>query len=377
MSDLIIQNEQELMEAIAAIDKTKFDTEEAYLAELDRITEYYYNRDTYLRTELNKAVENMGLVYGDTILGQLENCSTWEAAQQNLTTNTNQAIATMGTAWSKWKNDTETAMTMVGTSSGNLTTRIKTDANAIATATSSLASTINTQTSSMKKYIDSLIDKIYEWRDAYLSAIRAMQNTNSLTIQYDVNADYSSLMGSVEYGSDEYNLYKQYRDQKLDDPNYTGSGGSVSTARIDAFLKAGYSLEELGYKYYTDIPEEKWIELVGFKTGGYTGEWGPEGKMAYLHEKELVLDENDTQNILNAVDLVRTISQKLDQQAQIAALGFASKANAHNGTNDSQTIQVEQDVTIHAEFPNATDQNEIKEAILGLVNYTAQYVAKR
>ena len=30
----------------------KFETEEAYQAELNRIIEYYYERDTYLRTEL-------------------------------------------------------------------------------------------------------------------------------------------------------------------------------------------------------------------------------------------------------------------------------------------------------------------------------------
>ena len=380
MSDLIIQNEQELMEALAAVDRTKFETEEAYQAELNRITEYYYERDTYLRNELNKAVQNMGLVYGDTILGQLENCSTWEQAQDQLKTNTNAAITTMVNAWSKWKSDTETAMSMVGTSSNTLTNTIQTDAAKIATATSNLANTIDTQTSNMKKYIDGLIEKIWEWRDEYLAAIRAMQNTNSSfssNIAYDPNADYSALMGSVDYGSDEYNIYKGYREQKVNDPNYTGKGKNVSTARVDAFLRNGHTLAEIGKEYYTELTEDEWIKYAGFKTGGYTGEWGPEGKLAYLHEKELVLNAKDTQNILNAVDLVRTISQKLDRQAQIAALGFASKANAHNGTNDNQTIQVEQDVTIHAEFPNATDQNEIKEAILGLVNYTAQYVAKR
>lgn len=380
MSDLIIQNEQELMEALAAVDRTKFESEEAYQAELNRITEYYYERDTYLRNELNKAVQNMGLVYGDTILGQLENCSTWEQAQDQLKTNTNAAITTMVSAWSKWKSDTETAMSMVGTSSNTLTNTIQTDADKISTATSNLANTIDTQTSNMKKYIDGLIEKIWEWRDEYLAAIRAMQNTNSSfssNIAYDPNADYSALMGSVDYGSDEYNIYKGYREQKVNDPNYTGKGKNVSTARVDAFLRNGHTLAEIGKKYYTELTEDEWIKYAGFKTGGYTGEWGPEGKLAYLHEKELVLNAKDTQNILNAVDLVRTISQKLDRQAQIAALGFASKANAHNGTNDNQTIQVEQDVTIHAEFPNATDQNEIKEAILGLVNYTAQYVAKR
>jgi hypothetical protein len=42
-----------------------------------------------------------------------------------------------------------------------------------------------------------------------------------------------------------------------------------------------------------------------FDTGGYTGEWGSDGRAAILHEKELVLNKADTANILAAVDIVR------------------------------------------------------------------------
>ena len=38
-----------------------------------------------------------------------------------------------------------------------------------------------------------------------------------------------------------------------------------------------------------------------FDTGGYTGEWGSDGRIAMLHQKELVLNADDTQNLLNAV----------------------------------------------------------------------------
>jgi hypothetical protein len=31
-------------------------------------------------------------------------------------------------------------------------------------------------------------------------------------------------------------------------------------------------------------------EIKAFNTGGYTGEWGTDGKLAMLHEKELVLN---------------------------------------------------------------------------------------
>jgi hypothetical protein len=43
---------------------------------------------------------------------------------------------------------------------------------------------------------------------------------------------------------------------------------------------------------------------VGFNTGGYTGAWGSEGRLAMLHEKELVLNQDDTKNLLETVDVV-------------------------------------------------------------------------
>jgi hypothetical protein len=56
--------------------------------------------------------------------------------------------------------------------------------------------------------------------------------------------------------------------------------------------------------------------LLGFDSGGYTGQWTDKGstnngKLAILHEKELVLNAEDTKNILAAVDTVRFISDSL------------------------------------------------------------------
>jgi hypothetical protein len=47
---------------------------------------------------------------------------------------------------------------------------------------------------------------------------------------------------------------------------------------------------------------------ASFDTGGYTGEWGPEGRLAMLHQKEIVLNAHDTENFLAAIGIVRDIS---------------------------------------------------------------------
>jgi hypothetical protein len=48
---------------------------------------------------------------------------------------------------------------------------------------------------------------------------------------------------------------------------------------------------------------------VSFKTGGYTGD--NEG-LAYLHRKEIILNQADTKNFLKAIDMTRMMTEKLD-----------------------------------------------------------------
>ena len=40
-------------------------------------------------------------------------------------------------------------------------------------------------------------------------------------------------------------------------------------------------------------------------TGGYTGSWGSDGRVAILHQKELVLNAEDTANMLASVGILR------------------------------------------------------------------------
>jgi ATP phosphoribosyltransferase len=85
-----------------------------------------------------------------------------------------------------------------------------------------------------------------------------------------------------------------------------------------------------------------------------------------------VLNEDDTKNMLQTVSLVREISQILDLQAGVASLSTGiSPASIWDNT---QTL--EQMVTIHAEFPNAVNHNEIEEAFNTLVNRASQYAGR-
>ena len=117
--------------------------------------------------------------------------------------------------------------------------------------------------------------------------------------------------------------------------------------------------------------EIKFLET--FNTGGYTGEWGPEGKLAMLHQKELVLNADDTSNILQTVAFMRELVSMLDKQASMASLFNMS---AIGGIN-SHTNALNQTITIHADFPTATDRNEIEEAFKNIINTASQYANRK
>lgn len=124
-----------------------------------------------------------------------------------------------------------------------------------------------------------------------------------------------------------------------------------------------------------DVSANGYSPTALYNTGGYTGTWGPEGKLAVLHEKELVLNAQDTENILSSVNILRQISQALDNNAIWASLGLGGLNAASIGTLADQTLQ--QEVHISADFPNVTDHNEIEMAIDNLINAASQYAYRK
>lgn len=124
---------------------------------------------------------------------------------------------------------------------------------------------------------------------------------------------------------------------------------------------------------YKDLGWIKKSQLSGYDTGGYTGTWGNDGRLALLHQKELVLNKEDTANMLDAVNIIRNITGLLGN----SVLGKLAAATAGNfGANVGNDV-LEQNVHIDAQFPNVKDSREIEEALNNLVNMASMRANKR
>lgn len=170
--------------------------------------------------------------------------------------------------------------------------------------------------------------------------------------------------------------YENLIDQYLEDENARWTDSQVQKYLMERQVK----IDERGLAGKVKSNEQLKIDMqkkypYAFFTGGYTGTWGPEGKLAVLHEKELVLNAQDTENILSSVNILRQISQALDNSAIWASLGLGGLNAASIGTLADQTLQ--QEVYISADFPNVTDHNEIEMAIDNLINAASQYAYRR
>lgn len=205
---------------------------------------------------------------------------------------------------------------------------------------------------------------------------------------YDPNTDYSGVImdgianGWLEYGSKEYKELTSQRENKIDDmgltKEYFGTRGDAADNRYKDSTSVGQYESEEEWKKKMQA-----LGVPGFATGGYTGIFD-DAKLAFLHQKELVLNQSDTENILAAVQAVRTIGTDLFKSIEKSLDGNAIAVMALMGQklNPVATTPIQDSIeqTVHidkVEFPNVTSRTEIEEAFISLTNDAAQWARRK
>lgn len=153
----------------------------------------------------------------------------------------------------------------------------------------------------------------------------------------------------------------------------------VQTIINENSANGGNRLVDYGSKKYSSY------NLIGYKTGGYLGnrfktnEVVPNsdgGKLFIGHPGELILNKGDTENILNAVDMVRSMvalgrngnyNDLIRQSGNV--IDMASVVKPLEGGSGSI-------YNVECTFPNATNVEEIQRAILTLPDIAPQYAYK-
>lgn len=218
--------------------------------------------------------------------------------------------------------------------------------------------------------LDNLVKKLKEWNNT-------KPKTKTFVTNYVDNSSGSGSGGSGGGGTPT--------------PKSGSSTGSGSPVKWYAYGSSG-KLSNTGYSSQTAAknawPNAK--KFLTYKTGGYTGTWAngsreENGKLAFLHQKELVLNEKDTSNFLDAIKEVKSgfnfdnitkaiSSQMVDVQRE--SMRFQNQIARQLNTIIDSIMRIdqslEQQVNINARFEDVRSSQAIIEAMDQLTNRASQ-----
>ncbi len=435
----ILATQQEFAEAVAALKEQEWEDQAAFQRALDELTAYYQGKLAYLMGEEEKAINNnKGLMddytktYGRDVAAQIQsntdfvtsfdqtklsyvtNIGDMQTYLQTFTAASNGLLNEMSAAYSTWAIQVDTALGAIGTSVDTFADDMSDAMGTISDESNTAKDDVDDAAQQMELDFKLVLDAAQNFETQYQTIVKGIIDQNELLVKSFNNA---------------LDAWSEFEDKDSDSSGGSGSGSSGGGGNSGGSGNGGSGgggagsgngtpdvgdvVTYTGGLYYGDsygggqtgergkgkqvkITQVKtdgrpypihvvssdsaygWLtasQLSGFDTGGYTGDWaGHLGKLALLHKKELILNEEDTSNFLSALGIVRDISQMIDLNARAASYGLGLMSSI--GVRDSEQV-IEQQVTIHAEFPNANNHSEIEEAFHNLINTATQYANRK
>lgn len=300
---------------------------EQKLARSSELLQYLISQANYLGDSFNNVLTNSGMNFSETLLGQLlPDYNSIDAYLNALVQEANNMQSSFTTGLNTYKNSINTINALAGLEEGE-----------------TLEMFLNNEISDT----NGLVEK----------SNQAVEQAHNLGIQ--LTSTYSNL---AEHMSE---FYKEF-------DNVAKSLSAGTEVAIGSFQKLLQSLTGLSFSFDYEFTQNGEPIFSG-DTGGYTGSWGSSGKLAVLHEKELVLNASDTENMLKALDITRSLGNILNQAS---AKAFALSPD-YLGLNQIKNETLDQNVSIVAEFPNATNHFEIEQAFENIINMASQYANRK
>lgn len=357
----LLSLEQEMLNAMLELDPSQFASREEYMAALKEIQDFYMKQMSIYNEQLNNVISNNQSLWDNdmkwfnehygykiadaetfvtewnkTMLAQAGGFATAQDFFETFETGLTEASSAAVAAYDSFRKDMDAINVTAGHPTETFAQSVTTDLDTITNAAQQASEDMGEAVKNINDAIGSIGEKITQTAKIYKEQLGSMgQDTEKLAL-----AVISLLSAS---GAEMTVTWTQ------------GQAPKVQGAKEDA--------EQDSHKDGVTPP-------VALDTGGYTGSWGTEGRLALLHQKELVLNATDTANILASVGALRQIANVIDLNALSSAGGFISLMSS--SIHDKRE-PLQQEVRIEAHFPNATDKNQIEEAFGDLVNLAAQY----
>lgn len=376
---------QDIAKKVASGEITAEQAEEAY-----KLNQNYLKQAANYAKQLEKALSYANIDYADTDLAKATSTKTLADLMNNITDAAERLDTDTSDALNNLIFQTRDLFQTVGFEATN-TYQIITQAQV---ASIEKTKDMNKATEDLSNTMDGLNKKIDDFRNMWANMsgyiAKSFESIDQLIERLEKIG--KSLAGFGDFdaesiGKDNSNKSKSkiFTSKEYTDTDYYRQAEEALarndiTAAEEAVRKRNEKIDKLklGEEAKLTVDEIRKGIRKGQKydTGGYTGDWGSGGKLAILHEKELVLNKEDTANILNAVNAVRSLSSGILKDI-FANSGFLM--DLLSGMSSAPSInpngQLEQNVRIEASFPNVSSKDEIEAAFTDLVNQAAQFAS--
>lgn len=378
MGQNILQVQKDYFDAFSDISTDTSLTWETKSARIKELQGDTMKKLTYYTDQYDKALKQSGMNFKDTILGTMypeyENLQKFNDGFANSANATFAQIQKQYEATTGYYRDLAKAMGITDESTLNNLESMKTAiANAMLAAQQNMQTAISKSQENFDATTKNMNDLVKTIKEMGESLQKWVEEMTKLAVVFNSNADYFDLMIKALKNNDmdSAEKYAEYRAMKISlDPN---SYGQYDWSSKEAMVK---DFQEQGVWISDEKANSLWDKysstLKKYDTGGYTGEWGQDGKLAVLHQKELVLNASDTANMLDIVNVVRDIVRQIDAQAL-----YSRGRRFDLPRIETRAETLEQNVHIEANFPNATSHQEIEQAFDNLINLASQYANKK
>lgn len=425
-SQLWLQTQQEFFEWQEQIDQSRLQWDTAYREQIQRTYDYYLTLTERYAGQVDKYNNMLGDSYADTTLGIITQYGSMEEAQaayteqhaqytEKLEQNTidyeqvvDQAADDIGIDYDDLAWDvTEAAEDIMGQNE-----LLKGDIWDLQGQASDALSAMSTDVWSNVNSMISAIQALEAEIEAALALLRQLtdESTNGGNTAFDANRDYTATgynaliaQGIINPGDADQvrdffenttqgQLIAQEYENKVKDDYLSGKTPWYDSEKtkedfINAMEQAVANGTLQGNKEYDEGDTSDFANAVGDKGSHYNEIYGtprtasgglirtPQIRSVAEDGAELILNNTDTQNILDAVRNMREVV-RMKMSSMNTNIQKQTEGNVQKTVVNKDIQQVDQTVSIDATFPNVSVAAEIEEALNNLINQAVQYATR-
>ena len=421
------QAEQDMADAVLAHDEDAWNkAHDTYITLQDRMKEYMGDAEKAKRDFFKGTAEFFSDVENNTIVPMWDTTvehliDKWSSGgEDSFIGSTTNAINQLEAAQESFASETNTLLTQAGVNYNDLvndgidpTTEALEDLNETNEELNEYIEEQNDLFVELEESISNAVDAYNELEDAAVSALEAANEAlttlaeTAITAVEEISNAASSASTAVNStasnatngssgssgGTGTSSSNKSYT--LVDDPNGAKNTKGIKDNSTGKYV-AIFGTDNSGKAVLGADQKELYRKLYGvsLKTGGYTGTWSQgsqesNGRLAFLHQKELVLNEADTTNILNAVNAVRdlvssqgmgdfsSITESIISSARMTAnilaqVGTSALSALASTVNNNSETQNYRNMTVNADFSGVRSADAIYQALMELDNYGSQ-----